>query len=163
LIGNRNLSELVIGVRVYRGSDIDSDHFFTLDELRFSPKWLHLSRNSALKENVLHCIIRLVIDEKTKNATKSTRNSSKLPYYFGMENIKKPYSHTQQMHIWENTKDSYIRKIKIMGFSPAITRFQCPGLTHAAPACGLCAGDRRTHTACTRVVRHVGYLMADLP
>jgi hypothetical protein len=40
IIRNRKLSELVIDVRVYRRSDIGSDHFLTLDKLRFSPKCL---------------------------------------------------------------------------------------------------------------------------
>jgi hypothetical protein len=60
-IGNKKLSEIVLEVRVYRRSDMGSDHFLTSDKLRFSPKWLHLPRNTALKENILHYDIRLLI------------------------------------------------------------------------------------------------------
>jgi len=41
-IANRKLSKLVLDVRVYNGSDIGSDHFLTLDKLRFSPKKIYL-------------------------------------------------------------------------------------------------------------------------
>jgi hypothetical protein len=47
-------------------------------------------------------------------------------------------------------------------FLPVFTRFPSLGLLKAAPACGLCAGVRRTRTASTMVVPHVGDLIADL-
>ena len=50
-IGNRKLPEVFLDVRVYRGSDIGSHHFLTLDKLRFLPKWLYLPKNTACKEN----------------------------------------------------------------------------------------------------------------
>jgi hypothetical protein len=43
-------------MEAYRGSDIGSDQFLTLVKLRFSPKWLHLPKNTAGKENVLYCM-----------------------------------------------------------------------------------------------------------
>ena len=58
-IANRKLSELSRDVRVYRRSDIRSDHFLTLTKLRFLPKWLHLPKNNARKEKILHYKIRL--------------------------------------------------------------------------------------------------------
>jgi hypothetical protein len=78
------------------------------------------------------------------------------------KHTKKTYSHTKQLKVWENTKDLRRREIKIMRFSLEFDRFQSPSLFHAA-VCGLWAGDRRTHTAGTHVVRYVSDLMADLP
>jgi endonuclease/exonuclease/phosphatase family metal-dependent hydrolase len=63
LIANRELSELFLDVRVYRGSDVCSDHFFTLAKLTFLPKRLHLPKNTACKENILHYKLRLLSDE----------------------------------------------------------------------------------------------------
>jgi hypothetical protein len=37
-IANRKLPEVCLDVTVCRGSDIGSDHFLTLDKLRFLPK-----------------------------------------------------------------------------------------------------------------------------
>jgi hypothetical protein len=39
-IANRTLSELFLGMRVQKESDLGSDHFLTLAKLRFQPKWL---------------------------------------------------------------------------------------------------------------------------
>ena len=50
-------------MRAYRDSDIDSDHFLTLVKLRFPPQYLHLPKNTAHKENILHYKIRLPSDE----------------------------------------------------------------------------------------------------
>jgi len=47
---NRKISELFLDVRVYRGSDICSDHFLILAKLVLTPKWLHLTKNTARKE-----------------------------------------------------------------------------------------------------------------
>jgi len=65
-IANRKLSELFLDVRVYRGSDIGSDHFLTLAELRFPQKWLGLPKNSTCKGNVLRYKIILLNDESTR-------------------------------------------------------------------------------------------------
>jgi hypothetical protein len=65
-IANRKLSQLFLDVRVYIGSDIGSDHFLTLAKLRFPPKSLHLPKNTARKENKLHCKIRLLNDESIR-------------------------------------------------------------------------------------------------
>jgi hypothetical protein len=62
-IANRKLSELFIDMRVQKGSDLGSDHFFSLVKLRFPPKWLHLPNNTAHKENILHYKIILLSDE----------------------------------------------------------------------------------------------------
>jgi len=43
-------------VGVHRGSDIGSDHFLALAKLGFPPKWLHLTKNTACKENILFFI-----------------------------------------------------------------------------------------------------------
>ena len=59
LIANRKLSELSLDVRNCLRSDIGSDHFLTLAKLRFPPKWLHLPKNAASKENIPHYKIRL--------------------------------------------------------------------------------------------------------
>jgi len=48
---NRKISELILDVRVYRGNYICSDHFLILAKLVVTPKWLHLTKNSARKEN----------------------------------------------------------------------------------------------------------------
>ena len=56
-VANRKLPEVFLDVRVYRGSDIGSDHFLTLDKLRFPPKWLYLPKNTACKEK--YFIIKL--------------------------------------------------------------------------------------------------------
>ena len=57
---NRKLSELFLDVRFYRVNDIGSDHYLTLDKLRFTPKWLHLPKNTARKETSLHYKISLL-------------------------------------------------------------------------------------------------------
>lgn len=44
------LSDLFLDMRVYRGSDIGSDHILTLAELRFPPRWLGLPRTLHPKE-----------------------------------------------------------------------------------------------------------------
>jgi hypothetical protein len=76
-------------MRVYGGSDIGSDHFLTLTKLRFSPKWLHLPKNTAGKENILPYKMRLLNDESErwlyKEFEKTKRNYRKHQYYFGLE------------------------------------------------------------------------------
>jgi hypothetical protein len=37
-IANRQLSELFLGMGVYRGIDMGADQFFSMTKLRFSPK-----------------------------------------------------------------------------------------------------------------------------
>jgi hypothetical protein len=49
-IANGELSEPFLDVRVYRGSDVGSDHFLTLAKLRFPPKYLHLPRTQHAKK-----------------------------------------------------------------------------------------------------------------
>jgi hypothetical protein len=49
-IAKRKLSELFLDVRFYRVNDIGSDHYLTLAKLRFTPKLLHLPKNTARKE-----------------------------------------------------------------------------------------------------------------
>jgi hypothetical protein len=63
IIANRKLSELFLDMRVQKGSDLGLDHFLTLVKLRFPPKWLHLPKDTALTENILHCKIILLGDE----------------------------------------------------------------------------------------------------
>ena len=46
-------------MRDYLRSDIGSDHFLTLTKFRFPPKWLHLPKNAASKENIHRYKIRL--------------------------------------------------------------------------------------------------------
>jgi hypothetical protein len=55
---------------VYRGSDIGADQFFSMTKLRFPPEWLHLPKNTARKESILHYKIRLLSDESIRNKTK---------------------------------------------------------------------------------------------
>ena len=62
-IANRKLPEVFLDMRVYRWSDTGSDHFLTLDKLRFLPKLLHLPKNTINKENILHYKVRLLNDE----------------------------------------------------------------------------------------------------
>jgi hypothetical protein len=54
-----------------------------------------------------------------KNGTKLQEIPVNRNIILDWKNIKKTYYHTQQI----NTKDLHIRKIKIMGFSPAFIRF----------------------------------------
>ena len=65
-IANRKLSELFLHLRVYRRSDIGSNQFLTLDKLIFPTKGLHLSQNTASKENKLHYEIRLPDNKRIK-------------------------------------------------------------------------------------------------
>jgi len=58
-IPNRKLSELFLDVRVYRGGGTGSDHFLTFAKLRFTPKLLYLTKNTACEENILHYTISL--------------------------------------------------------------------------------------------------------
>lgn len=58
-IPNRKLSELFLDVRVYRGGGTGSDHFLTFAKFRFPPELLHLPKNAACKENILHYTINL--------------------------------------------------------------------------------------------------------
>jgi hypothetical protein len=61
-IANIKLSELLLDMRVQKGSNLGSDHFLTLAKLRFPPKWLHLTKHTAHKENILHYEIILLSD-----------------------------------------------------------------------------------------------------
>ena len=65
-IACRKLSELCLEMRVCRGSDIGSGHLLTLAKLRFAPKWLHLPKNIARNENILHYKIILLSDESIR-------------------------------------------------------------------------------------------------
>jgi len=56
---HRKLSELSLEVRDYLRSGTGSEQFLTLAKLRFPPKWLHLPKNAASKENILNYEIRL--------------------------------------------------------------------------------------------------------
>jgi hypothetical protein len=40
--------------------------FLTLAKLRFPPKWLHLPKKSASKDNILHYKIKLLSDESVQ-------------------------------------------------------------------------------------------------
>jgi len=42
----------------------------TLAKLRFPPKWLHLPKKSASRENILHYKIKLLNDETTQRLDK---------------------------------------------------------------------------------------------
>jgi hypothetical protein len=53
-------------VSVHRGSDVGSDHFSTLAKFAFPPKWLHIPKNTAHKENILHYKVRLLSDESIR-------------------------------------------------------------------------------------------------
>ena len=46
-------------MRDYLRSDTGSDQFLALTKLRFPPKWLHLPKNAASKENILNYKITL--------------------------------------------------------------------------------------------------------
>ena len=59
-------------MRVYRGSDIGGDQFFSKTKLRFPPKLLRLLKNTAHKKSTLHYKIRLLSDESVRNKTKHT-------------------------------------------------------------------------------------------
>jgi len=63
---NRKISELFLEVRVYRGSDICSDHFLILAELVLTPKWLHLTKTLHEKKNIRLYKIKLLNDESTR-------------------------------------------------------------------------------------------------
>jgi hypothetical protein len=65
-IAKRKLSELFLDVRVYRGSDNGSDQLLTLAKFRFPPRSLHLPKNAACKENILHYKIRLLSCESIR-------------------------------------------------------------------------------------------------
>jgi hypothetical protein len=60
------LSAITLDVRVYRGSDIGSDHSLTSAKLRFPPNWLRLHKNNAGKESILHYKIRLLSNESIR-------------------------------------------------------------------------------------------------
>jgi hypothetical protein len=100
-IANRKLSELFLDVRVYRSSDIGSDHFLTLAKLRFPPNWLHLPKNTARKENILHYKISLLNDESIrwlyKEFNKNYKKFQKVAILFLNGETSKPYFHRQQM------------------------------------------------------------------
>jgi len=116
-IAKRKLSELVLDVRVYNGSDIGSDHVLTLDKLRFSPKWLVLPRDTALKENILHYGIRLLIDGSIRSVQIMQQNYKKFQkvaiLFWNGKTKKNTYSHTQQIKVWENTKGLHRKKLKL--------------------------------------------------
>jgi len=89
LTANSKLSELFLDVIFYRANYIGLGHYLTLAKLRFTPKLLHLPKNTARKETSLHYKISLfngrVYDGYTKNSTGITINSRKQQYCFGME------------------------------------------------------------------------------
>jgi hypothetical protein len=69
-IANRKLSELFLGMRVYRGSDMGADQFFSMTKLRFPPKQLRLPKNNAREENKIHYKISSLGDESIRNKIK---------------------------------------------------------------------------------------------
>jgi hypothetical protein len=85
-MANMKLSAILLDVRVYRGSDIGSDHSLISVKLRFPPKWLRLPKNIARKESILHYKIRKYsMAMQMKDSTETTRNSKNQQYCFGME------------------------------------------------------------------------------
>jgi hypothetical protein len=77
----RKLSEPFLDERVYRGCDSGSDHFLTLAKFRFPPRSLHLPKDTACKENILHYKIRPLNLRKYEMAiqTKSPQKLQGIP------------------------------------------------------------------------------------
>ena len=122
-IASSRLSELYIAVWVYRGSGFGSDHFVTLDKLRFLPKWVHLPKNTTWKENILHYKVRLLNGESIRwpdeqiirqKLKEIPENSSVVLEW---KNIKQ-WSHREQTKVRENTK--YLCKKKLLTWDDAV-------------------------------------------
>jgi hypothetical protein len=116
LIANSKLSKLFLEVRLYRVNYIDSDYNLTLAKLRFTPKLLHLPKNTARKETPLHYKISLlsgrVYNGYTKNSTRATINSRKQQYCFGIEEHQN-YKLTGSRRTFRNIQTIYTKGKKM--------------------------------------------------
>ena len=112
------LSAILLDVRVYRRSDIGSDHSLTSAKLRFPSKCLRLPKNTAGKNSILHyksILLNNSMAIQTNNSTETTRNARNQQYCFGMGNIKTIISQAADDSLWKYEAFTK-KKIKSMGW-----------------------------------------------